>query len=346
MLNGIHKQSKSELQRAKITFTEEEKDRKDCHSGRKFSLGLGCVYELSPRNLISQAQMIQIGEQNYDNSYPSLKGLGNMSIEQVNYWLTHIQYSEFFGKPFEEVQTLSYNDSIRYLAELIVLNHQYKSHLGRVSEHNMSSELSSASAFLPISVRDIDSRSQSFSRKQFSLSYSAQSFGSPIIEEELVESLNCSKDSHDSDILRRSDRIQEVGDWEEVEQNFDDVDEDTQLGSASFISSQSLASDILSALSFLKKNQVTLKGPPEIISLNRKVEQFDISRLQGGSRQQLIVSSGSFAKKNLASSIYKPPKVTSKPAFSAGQRLNFQDSHGEDADGKPMTQPESINDQL
>ena len=88
-----------------------------------------------------------------------------MSIEQVNYWLTHIQYSEFFGKPFEEVQTLSYNDSIRYLAELIVLNHQYKSHLGRVSEHNMSSELSSASAFLPISVRDIDSRSQSFSRK-------------------------------------------------------------------------------------------------------------------------------------------------------------------------------------
>ena len=76
--------------------------------------------------------------------------------------------------------------------------------------------------------------------------------------------MNCSKDSHDSEILGRPNRIQEeglmincieeVGDWEEVEQNFDDVDEDTQLGSASFISSRSLASDILSALSFLKKN--------------------------------------------------------------------------------------------
>ena len=54
--------------------------------------------------------------------YPDLTDIGTMNIEQVCHWLSRIHYSVFYDMPLE-AQKLSYNDSIRYLAELVILNH-------------------------------------------------------------------------------------------------------------------------------------------------------------------------------------------------------------------------------
>ena len=100
-----------------------------------------------------------------------------MNIEQVSSWLARISYSVYYGLP-QEVQKLSYNDSIRYLAELIVLNHQFKSNLSRVSEAHSRSEASSAFSFRSVDS-DVERRQEH--RSPFSVPFSANSRISPQI---------------------------------------------------------------------------------------------------------------------------------------------------------------------
>ena len=162
----------------KTAELEEQKIRPNCHSGRKCEYG--CIHDLSPREVDSLPQFETLNPSsalNYNIQYPDLSDIGNMNIEQVSSWLARISYSVYYGLP-QEVQNLSYNDSIRYLAELIVLNHQFKSNLSRVSEANSRSEASSAFSF-----RSIDSaveRRQEH-RSPFSVPFSANSCISPHI---------------------------------------------------------------------------------------------------------------------------------------------------------------------
>ena len=58
-----------------------------------------------------------------------------MHISTVNKWLTVIPHSIYYGMTRRElVSEITYNEAFRYLAELIMLNEQFKSNLDFVSE--------------------------------------------------------------------------------------------------------------------------------------------------------------------------------------------------------------------
>ena len=64
-----------------------------------------------------------------------------MHITKVNKWLTIIPHSIYYGMSRKElVQEITYNEAFRYLAELIMLNEQFKSNLDFISEVGSSDE--------------------------------------------------------------------------------------------------------------------------------------------------------------------------------------------------------------
>ena len=74
---------------------------------------------------------------------PKLTNVFSMTIIQVHTWICIIPYSFYYGQPRKIVsEQLDYNEAHRYLAELIVLNEQFKSNLDYVSEMNSVDEQS------------------------------------------------------------------------------------------------------------------------------------------------------------------------------------------------------------
>ena len=96
----------------------------------------------------------------YQENLPKLVDLAEMKIDTVNNWIARIPHSAYYRLPRRViVNELNYNEAIRYLAELIILNERLKSNLGQVIEADSAEEFSQYIHSLQNSVkRDHDLR--------------------------------------------------------------------------------------------------------------------------------------------------------------------------------------------